>query len=1057
MSRNGTLEWRGGRARLRLSLGSFGRRMLTLATCRTEAEAEERRALLVPLAEKLVSSGQAAIGFPLLQNAAKRNGAALEAVVKAIQRLANGEARPRTTGETTIRELARQWTSGELAKLYPGQVREKASAADDEQRIAAYVLPIAGDIPVARFTLDHAEEIMRRIPSDRSPRTRRQIAQTIHRLIVLAVYPLRLLAANPLPRGFLPKLGPAKAKSYLYPDEDRKLLACTVIVLVRRVLYGFLAREGMRASEAASLTWNDLDLDRGAVRLDTNKTDDPRAWSLRRDVLRALLAWREMERTAGRGRDADRVFPVTLACAATRFRENLKRAEITRPELFERSKARQPIRVHDLRATFVTIALANGKNEAWIQDRTGHRSSAMINLYRRVARHVAELDLGDLAPLDAAIPEIAAALGTPPGSTPPAASGSDPAPAEPPANASESTSHTPADAGTLLVPPARAVARRSRNPYKTSDSAPPATPDSASKSAIREGVRVQVPPSAPEVPGPVTPAPRSCHVRPISPLRMPRILVAVPERGEAETLDSHLRAAGHTAILASTAGECLSLARTAPPDLVLLDTGLPDLGPKEVLRALDSAPDLRAVPVVLLSSRNEEVDRVLGFELGASDYVVKPYSVRELLLRIHAILRRARPEPLASAVIDLGRLRIDRAAYRVWVDGVEIELTLLELNLLVALYEGKSRVQTRAALLDEVWGIDSAITTRTVDTHIKRLRDKLGPLGRYVETVRGIGYRLADVTPRLPSPLPAAPAAESASPKTDPRATAPFRATPSFRPRHETVTLLLPPPPPRATPVSPPTPDCHLKRPAHGAHDSAFFVAPPSRDCHSRQAISPREPLALRSRHTNAAMEGQSAARHRGRARQCGRLAIRLSFLRPPSGHRAMDFDVIGGGGIDSARAKRLLVGYAAGALVCGATITAAVAGSREQAPPPWMRRPSRSSSPPPSRRRSPSLPTSATPTRRGRPRRARKSPPPRPSPPRPQTSPTPRRTTPPKTTPTPTARAESPVARIQASQAEPEQAPPPRRLPLPRLLLRRRPLLLRRRSPQVRCRSPRT
>ncbi len=407
-SRHGTLEWRRGKARLRLSLGLFGRRMLTLATCRTEEQAEERRALLGPLADRLVASGQIALGFPLLQLAAKREGRALEDTIKAIERVAKGEARARPTSETTLRAFAHQWTSGALAKLYPDHVREKASAHDDAQRLDRYVLPIAGDIPVARFTLDHAEEIMRRIPSDLSERTRRQIAQTIHRVLVLAVYPARLLAANPLPPKFLPRIESSKAKSYLYPDEDRKLLACTTIVLVRRVLYGFLAREGMRSGEAAALTWRDVDLDRGAVRLDTNKTDDPRAWALRPDVVRALRAWRSILRAEGRAADDAPVFPVTTACAATRFRENLEAAGITRPELFERSKTRQPIRVHDLRATFVTIALANGKTEGWIQDRTGHKSSAMVNVYRRAARTAEELNLGDLAPLDHAIPELAA-------------------------------------------------------------------------------------------------------------------------------------------------------------------------------------------------------------------------------------------------------------------------------------------------------------------------------------------------------------------------------------------------------------------------------------------------------------------------------------------------------------------------------------------------------------------------------------------------------------------------------------------------------------------------
>lgn len=228
---------------------------------------------------------------------------------------------------------------------------------------------------------------------------------------------------------------------------------------------------------------------------------------------------------------------------------------------------------------------------------------------------------------------------------------------------------------------------------------------------------------------------------------MARILVIAPDLAEAKLLDSHLRNNGHVVVHASSGREGLSAARATTPEILLVDSTLPDMTLGEVCRSIEAGSEAPPVPIVILSDRGEELDRVIGFELGASDYVLKPYSLRELSLRVAAILRRGRPLPESSSVIDLGRLRIDRAAYRVWVDGREIELTLLELNLLVALHEGRSRVQTRAALLERVWGIDANITTRTVDTHVKRLRDKLGPLGGCVETVRGIGYRLGQVAP----------------------------------------------------------------------------------------------------------------------------------------------------------------------------------------------------------------------------------------------------------------------------------------------------------------------
>jgi two-component system phosphate regulon response regulator PhoB len=143
----------------------------------------------------------------------------------------------------------------------------------------------------------------------------------------------------------------------------------------------------------------------------------------------------------------------------------------------------------------------------------------------------------------------------------------------------------------------------------------------------------------------------------------------------------------------------------------------------------------------MLTAKGEEVDRVVGFELGADDYVVKPFSARELLLRIQAILRRAQAEPEARPLLEFGRLRVDREAHRVWVDGDEVELTALEFKLLVTLHDRRNRVQTRTVLLDDVWDIQADVTTRTVDTHVKRLRAKLGAAGDYVETVRGVGYR----------------------------------------------------------------------------------------------------------------------------------------------------------------------------------------------------------------------------------------------------------------------------------------------------------------------------
>ena len=170
---------------------------------------------------------------------------------------------------------------------------------------------------------------------------------------------------------------------------------------------------------------------------------------------------------------------------------------------------------------------------------------------------------------------------------------------------------------------------------------------------------------------------------------------------------------------------------------------LPDVSGVEICRRLKSNAETKDVPIVMVTAKGDEVDRVVGFELGADDYVVKPYSLRELLLRVDAVLRRTTPAPTGNArgVLVFGKLRVDRDAHRVWVDGEEVTLTALELRLLSTLLERRGRVQSRPALLDDVWGMSGEVTTRTVDTHVKRLREKLGSAGPYIETVRGVGYR----------------------------------------------------------------------------------------------------------------------------------------------------------------------------------------------------------------------------------------------------------------------------------------------------------------------------
>jgi two-component system phosphate regulon response regulator PhoB len=234
---------------------------------------------------------------------------------------------------------------------------------------------------------------------------------------------------------------------------------------------------------------------------------------------------------------------------------------------------------------------------------------------------------------------------------------------------------------------------------------------------------------------------------------MARVLVVEDERDLQEVIAYNLRELGHDVVISGQGIPVAEMVREQRPDVVILDLMLPDVSGLEVCRRLKSDPATRQIPVVMVTAKGAEVDRVVGFELGADDYVVKPFSVRELLLRIQVVLRRAQPpDPVpVQAQIAFGRLRIDREAPSVQVDEREITLTALELKLLCTLYERRNRVQSRSILLDDVWGVSGENSTRTVDTHVKRLREKLGEAGEYIETIRGIGYRFMGAPPKRPS------------------------------------------------------------------------------------------------------------------------------------------------------------------------------------------------------------------------------------------------------------------------------------------------------------------
>jgi two-component system phosphate regulon response regulator PhoB len=221
-----------------------------------------------------------------------------------------------------------------------------------------------------------------------------------------------------------------------------------------------------------------------------------------------------------------------------------------------------------------------------------------------------------------------------------------------------------------------------------------------------------------------------------------KIMIVEDEIDVAEMLAHHLRGEGFSVEIFTNGRVSLSAVKSQPPALIVLDLMLPEISGLDLCRMIKSNPGTSSVPIVMLSARIEEIDRVLGFELGADDYVVKPFSPREMVLRIRAILRRLSQDK-EQVLLRVGELVLDRSRHEVKAAERVIDCTATEFKLLAILMERQGRVQERDRLLTDVWGYDSVIDTRTVDTHMRRLRDKLGPHGSYIETIRGFGYRLA--------------------------------------------------------------------------------------------------------------------------------------------------------------------------------------------------------------------------------------------------------------------------------------------------------------------------
>ncbi len=230
----------------------------------------------------------------------------------------------------------------------------------------------------------------------------------------------------------------------------------------------------------------------------------------------------------------------------------------------------------------------------------------------------------------------------------------------------------------------------------------------------------------------------------IQPSVRSKILVVDDEPEAVELVEFNLEQAGYSVITAADGAEALEKARSNVPDLIVLDLMLPEISGLDVCKMLRRDPATAGIPIIMLTAKAAEIDRVLGLELGADDYVTKPFSPRELVLRIRNLLQRGRTESSDKEILRFGDLLIDSPRHLVSWRGKPIDLTATEFKLLAVLAQRRGRVQSRDQLLRDVWDYNSLVDTRTVDTHMKRLREKLGPAAKFLDTVRGVGYRFIE-------------------------------------------------------------------------------------------------------------------------------------------------------------------------------------------------------------------------------------------------------------------------------------------------------------------------
>jgi integrase len=417
-----------------LSLTLDKRTSVALSGCTNRDEVEVRRNIILGIVQKLKAESRLDLAESICRQAGAATAETLAGIVTLVNGLGSGGERltPKpvirpngASSKMTVRQFAEKlWTNNELAR----QFRKRVKAIDHApniRKLEKHIYPVVfdgrsiADTPLDEFTLDHADQIL--AETSLPERSIRHVAQVIHRLFALAEYPARVIAHSPLPRGWLPKANDQKAFGYLYPKEDELLLANTKVPLVRRLLYGFCMREGPRKSNAVTIEWTDLVLDMpdggGYITLDKTKSGHSGSWALDPGTAEAFRRWRRIcpserfvfpSEALPRARRAYRGQHLVVGQLAENLRDDLLRSGVDRAKLFETTGHRQKLRAHDLRATFVTLALGNGRTDDWVKKRTGHRSDAMLNRYKREAETVQELHLGWFKPLHEAIPELAA-------------------------------------------------------------------------------------------------------------------------------------------------------------------------------------------------------------------------------------------------------------------------------------------------------------------------------------------------------------------------------------------------------------------------------------------------------------------------------------------------------------------------------------------------------------------------------------------------------------------------------------------------------------------------